>query len=138
MSELLTMDEPRRRFGGMMSGLDIRYDVGDGHPLLGRRMPDLDLIIDDASQPVFTLLHAGRGVLLEFDRRAGLDAAAWTGRVRHVDAEYVGGWELPVLGRVGAPAAVLVRPDGYVAWVGDGTGAGLVEALTRWFGAPAS
>ena len=137
VSDLLSMAEPRRRFAGMMSGLDIHYDLGDGHPLVGRRMPDLDLIVDDASQPVFTLLHAGRGVLLEFDRRAGLDAAAWTGRVRHVDAEYVGGWELPVLGRVGGPAAVLVRPDGYVAWVGDGTDAGLVEALTRWFGAPA-
>jgi hypothetical protein len=53
-----------------------------------------------------------------------------------IDAEYVGAWELPVLGAVAAPAAVLIRPDGHVAWVGDLTDAGLLDALTTWFGPP--
>ncbi|HEX2761513.1 MAG TPA: hypothetical protein VHM27_13405, partial [Rhizomicrobium sp.] len=55
-------------------------------------------------------------------------------RVQHVDARYDGAWELPVLGMVAAPGAVLVRPDGYVAWVRDRSADGLEDALTRWFG----
>jgi 2-polyprenyl-6-methoxyphenol hydroxylase-like FAD-dependent oxidoreductase len=134
VAELLAMDEPRKRFAGMMSGLDIHYDLGDGHPLLGRRMPDLDLDTADGGLRVFTLLHDARPVLLNLGEPGGFDIAPWADRVRLVEAEYGGTWELPVLGTVDAPAGVLVRPDGYVAWVGDLTEPGLADALTRWFG----
>jgi hypothetical protein len=134
VTELLSMDEPRRRFAGMMSGLDVHYDLGEGHPLLGRRMPDLDLVTDDGPARVFTLLHGARGVLLNLGDPFALDTSPWSDRVHALDARYDGTWELPVLGPVAAPVAVLVRPDGYVAWVGDGTDAGLSDALTTWFG----
>ncbi|MGY4156935.1 3-(3-hydroxy-phenyl)propionate hydroxylase [Bradyrhizobium sp. USDA 4461] len=135
--ELLSMDEPRRRFAAMMSGLDIRYDFGSGHPLLGRRLPDLDLVTAGGPVQAFTLLHLAWPVLLNFGEPASVDLTGWTDRVRLVDAVYGGEWELPAIGTVAAPTAVLVRPDGYVAWVGERTQAGLTEALTRWFGAPA-
>jgi 3-(3-hydroxy-phenyl)propionate hydroxylase len=138
MSELLRMDGPRKRFAGMISGLDIHYDLGNGHPLLGRRMPDLDLITADGPLRMFTLLHDARPVLLNLGAAGDLPIAPWADRVRLVDAKYAGGWELPALGAVAAPAAVLVRPDGYVAWVGDGTDRGLSAALTTWFGPPAA
>jgi 3-(3-hydroxy-phenyl)propionate hydroxylase len=133
VSELLRMDEPRRRFAGMMSGLDIRYDLGEGHPLLGRRMPDLDLLAADGPLRVFALLHDARPVLLNLGDPGGLDIGRWADRVQLVDAIYPGEWELPVLGTVTAPLAVLIRPDGYVAWVGERTGLGLPEALATWF-----
>ena len=136
MSELLGMDEPRKRVAAMMSGLDIHYDLGEGHPLLGRRMPDLDLVTDDGLLRVFKLLHHARPVLLNLGEPGGFDIAPWADRVRLIDAEYVGIWELPVLGAVTAPTAVLIRPDGYVAWVGDRTYLGLPDALTTWFGPP--
>jgi 2-polyprenyl-6-methoxyphenol hydroxylase-like FAD-dependent oxidoreductase len=136
VSELLDMDEPRKRFAGMMSGLDIHYDLGDGHPLLGRRMPDLDLVTADGPVRAFTLLHDARPVLLNLGEPGSLDITPWTARVQVVDAEYAGPWELPVLGTVTAPSAVLIRPDGYVGWVGDGTELGLTDALTTWFGPP--
>ncbi len=136
MSELLAMDEPRKRYGGMMSGLDIHYDLGTGHPLLGRRMPDLDLVIENEPRRLFTLLHAARPVLLNLADPDTLDIAPWADRVRWINAQYTGAWELPVLGAVPAPPAVLIRPDGYVAWVGDGTDHGLRHALTSWFGPP--
>ena len=138
VSELLSMAEPRQRFAAMMSGLDIHYDLGEGHPLLGRRMPDLDLVTADGPLRVFTLLHDARPVLLDLGRPDGIDGgfdvAPWADRVQLIDAEYAGEWELPALGQVAAPAAVLIRPDGYVAWVGDGTETGLRDALTAWFG----
>ncbi len=136
MTELLSMDEPRKRFAAMMSGLDIHYDLGDGHPLLGRRMPDLDLVTADGPLRVFTLLHDAKPVLLNLADAGGFDVAPWADRVQLIDADYVGPWELPVLGAVAAPTAMLIRPDGYVAWVGDGTDTGLCDALTTWFGAP--
>ena len=136
VSELLSMDEPRKRFAAMMSGLDIHYDLGDGHPLLGRRMPDLDLITPGGTVRVFTLLHDAHPVLLNLGKPGGLDISPWADRVSAIDAEHAGDWELPALGHVPAPAAVLIRPDGYVAWVGDGTDAGLRDALTTWFGSP--
>jgi 3-(3-hydroxy-phenyl)propionate hydroxylase len=136
VAELLGMDEPRKRFAAMMSGLDIHYDLGAGHPLLGRRMPDLDVITANGPLRVFTLLHGARPALLNFGKPGGLDIAPWADRVQLIDAEYVGTWELPALGPVAAPAAVLIRPDGYVAWVGDQTDKGLAESLTTWFGAP--
>lgn len=147
MSELLGMDEPRKRFAGMMSGLDIHYDLGTGHPLLGRRMPDLELssrssgpglLPESGAQRVFTLLHEVRPVLLDLGEPGVLDIEPWADRVQRVDARYDGAWELPVLGAVAAPKAVLIRPDGYVAWVGDGTDEGLFEALTTWFGGMAT
>jgi hypothetical protein len=134
MSELLSMDEPRKRFAGMLSGLDIHYDLGEGHPLLGRRMPDLDLATSDGPMRLFTLLHEVQAVLLNLGAPAGFDITPWADRVQLVDAEYDGLWELPVLGVVPAPAAVLVRPDGYVGWVGDLTEPSLPDALTTWFG----
>jgi 3-(3-hydroxy-phenyl)propionate hydroxylase len=136
VAELLSMDEPRKRFAGMMSGLDIHYDLGEGHPLLGRRMPDLDLVTADGPLRVFNLLHGARPVLLNLGEPGGLDIAPWADRVQSIDAKYVGPWELPVLGAVTAPTAVLVRPDGYVAWVGDPTQPVLADALTTWFGPP--
>lgn len=136
MSTLLSMDEPRKRFAGMMSGLDIQYDLGAGHPLLGRRMPDLDVRTGGASRRVVTLLHQAKPVFLGFDGPGRWDVAPWADRVQRVDAAYDGAWELPVLGVVAAPSAVLVRPDGYVAWVGQGTDEGLADALCKWFGPP--
>jgi 3-(3-hydroxy-phenyl)propionate hydroxylase len=136
MAELLSMDEPRKRFAGMMSGLDIRYDLGEGHPLLGRRMPDLDLVTPDGPLRVFTLLHDAHPVLLNLGKPWDFDVSPWAHRVLAIDATYAGDWELPVLGQVAAPAAVLIRPDGYIAWVGDGTDTGLRDALTNWFGSP--
>jgi len=136
MSELLSMDEPRKRIAGMMSGLDIHYDLGEGHPLLGRRMPDLDLVTAKGSLRVFTLLHDAHAVLLNLGKPLGFDISPWADRVLAIDARYAGDWELPVLGQVAAPAAVLIRPDGYVAWVGDGMDTGLRDALTAWFGSP--
>jgi len=134
MSELLGMDEPRRRFAAMMSGLDIHYDLGEGHPLLGRRMPDLDLVTANGPRRVFTLLHDARPALLNLGEPGGLDITPWADRVQLIDATYAGAWELPVLGAVTAPTAVLIRPDGHVAWVGERTQLGLVDALTTWFG----
>jgi 2-polyprenyl-6-methoxyphenol hydroxylase-like FAD-dependent oxidoreductase len=154
MSELLSMDEPRKRYAAMMSGLDIRYDLGTGHPLRGRRMPDLDLVTESGPERVFTLLQDVRPVLLNLGERGALDIAPWADRVKRFDARYAaakspegddaakspegdaGVWELPVIGAVAAPTAVLIRPDGYVAWVGEGTDQGLRDALTTWFGPP--
>ncbi len=136
IAELLTSDEPRTWFAAMMSGLDIHYDLGEGHPLLGRRMPDLDLVTTDGSVRVFTLLHDARPVLLNLGEPGGFAITSWADRVQLIDAEYVGPWELPALGAVTAPTAALIRPDGYVAWTGDLTDLGLAEALTSWFGPP--
>jgi 3-(3-hydroxy-phenyl)propionate hydroxylase len=136
MTELLAMDEPRKRIAGMLSGLDIHYDLGTGHPQLGRRMPDLDVVTADGPQRVFPWLHHARPLLLNLGASGTLDITPWADRVQRVDAQYEGVWELPVLGEVTVPAAVLIRPDGYVAWVGDGTEQGLASALTTWFGPP--
>ncbi len=136
MTELLSMDEPRQSIAAMMSGLDIHYDLGPGHPLLGRRMPDLDIATADGPLRVYELLHGAKPVLLNLGEPRGFDITPWADRVQLVDAAYAGMWELPVLGAVTAPAAVLIRPDGYVAWVGDGTDTGLRDALTTWFGSP--
>lgn len=140
LAGLVVMDEPRRALAGMISGLDIHYDLGDGHPLLGRRMPDLDLVESDGTVGVYQLLHDGRPVLVDLgagDGGAVADAlrSAQVDEVRYVPAGYDGAWELPVLGAVAPPSAVLVRPDGHVAWVGDGSDDGLRDALVRWFGA---
>lgn len=135
MTELLGMDEPRRRLAAMLSGLDIHYDLGEGHPLLGRRMPDLDLHTADGPTRVFTLLHDARPVLLNLGASGGFDISPWANRVRLIDARHDGVWELPVLGKIAAPPAVLIRPDGYVAWAGDLSDPELPRALATWFGA---
>jgi 2-polyprenyl-6-methoxyphenol hydroxylase-like FAD-dependent oxidoreductase len=140
IAELLTAEEARRRFAAMMFGLDIHYDLGPSdvdkkHPLLGRRMPDLDLITANGSLRIFTLLHDARPVLLNLGE-PGFDITPWADRVQLIDAKYVGTWELPAIGPVTVPTAALIRPDGYVAWVGDRTQLGLADALTTWFGPP--
>ena len=137
MTELLSMDEPRRRLAAMLSGLDIHYYLGEGHPLLGRRMPDLDVHTADGPTRVFTLLHEARPVLLNLGEPGGLDIAPWGNRVRLVDARHEGVWELPIIGEVAAPPAVLIRPDGHLAWAGDLTDPELPRALATWFGTPA-
>ena len=126
VGDLLDVAEARDRIAGLASGLDIHYDLGDGHPLLGRRIPDLDLVTADGPLRVYTLLHTARAVLLNLGEPGEFDIAPWADRVQAVDATYDGAWELPVLGKVPAPTAVLIRPDGYVAWVGEGSDAGLV------------
>jgi 2-polyprenyl-6-methoxyphenol hydroxylase-like FAD-dependent oxidoreductase len=136
ISEIVTMDEPRKHVAGMLSALDIRYDPGEGHPLLGRRMPDLDLVMTRGVTRVYTLLHEARWVLLNLGNAQALDVTPWASRVKRIDAQYDGIWELPVIGIVTPPVAVLIRPDGYVAWVGDGTGRGLGDALATWFQTP--
>ncbi len=135
LSEVLKMSEPRKRYAGIMSGLEVHYDLGSGHPLLGRRMPDLELVIEGQPKRLFALLHEARPALLDLE--SATDITPWADRVQRVAARYDGPWELPLLGAVPAPAAVLIRPDGYVAWVGTGTTVGLHDALTRWFGAAA-
>jgi len=142
VAEFVKLDEIRKRVAAEKAGLDIHYDLGEGHPLLGRRMPDLDLITASGPLRVFALLHEGRPVLLNLGEPGGLDVGPWADRVPLVDAKYAGPWELPAIGAVASPGAVLIRPDGYVAWVGDLTHVGLTEvgltdALTTWFGPPA-
>jgi 3-(3-hydroxy-phenyl)propionate hydroxylase len=142
LAEFIKLEEVRKRVGAEKAGLDIHYDLGEGHPLLGRRMPDLDLITANGPLRVFALLHEGRPVLLNLDEPGGLDVGPWADRVPLVDAKYAGPWELPAIGAVASPGAVLIRPDGYVAWVGDLThvgltDVGLTDALTTWFGPPA-
>jgi 2-polyprenyl-6-methoxyphenol hydroxylase-like FAD-dependent oxidoreductase len=137
MTEMMEKDGPRRHYVAMMSGLDVHYDLGEGHPLLGRRMPDLDLVTANGPQRVFSLLHKARPVLINFDAgRVGIAPPA--DGVEQVDAGYSGAWELPGVGAVTAPKAVLIRPDGYVAWLGDETGTGLEGAMRTWFGVPAA
>jgi hypothetical protein len=134
LTELATMEGPRRHLAAERVGLAIRYELGEGHPLLGRRMPDLDLLTADGPLRVYTLLHRARPALLNLGEPGAIEIALWADRVQLVDAEYGGEWELPVLGPVSPPTAVLIRPDGHVAWVGDGTEDGLTEALRTWFG----
>jgi 2-polyprenyl-6-methoxyphenol hydroxylase-like FAD-dependent oxidoreductase len=136
VSELAMMDEPRKQLAGIVSGLDIRYELGEGHPLLGRRMPDLDTLTADGPLRVFELLHDARPVLLNLGEPSSFDITPWADRVQLIDVSYRGDWELPVLGAVTAPTAVLIRPDGYVAWVGETTDPALARALSTWFGAP--
>jgi 3-(3-hydroxy-phenyl)propionate hydroxylase len=142
VAELLSLDEPRKRVAGMISGLDIAYDLGDGHPLVGRRMPDLDLQAVDGPTRAFALLREARPILLNLGGTRGFDIGPWADRVRwvdaaHVDAAHAAAWELPVIGSVPAPPAVLIRPDGHVVWAGDLADPSLPTALTTWFGEPA-
>ena len=101
-------------------------------------MPDLDLVTSGGPLRVFTLLHKARPVLINLGKPGSLHITSWAERVPMIDAKYTGTWELPAIGVVTAPTAVLVRPDGYVAWVGEASLAGLTEALTAWFGPSAA
>ena len=136
MAELLAMNEPRITIAARIHGLDIAYDLGPGHPLLGRRMPDLDLETEEGTTRVYAFLRGAKPILVNLGAPGSIDMAGWADCVRLVDARYAGEWDLPVLGRVQAPTAVLVRPDGYVAWVDPGADSALNDALERWFGRP--
>ncbi|HEX8754241.1 MAG TPA: FAD-dependent monooxygenase [Solirubrobacterales bacterium] len=136
ITELMALDEPRRHVAALISALDVRYDLGEGHPLLGRRMPDLDLVTAEGPTRVFALLHRARPLLLNLGRPGALELGAWGDRVQLLDAQHSGRWELPAIGEVPAPTAVLVRPDGHVAWVGEPGDPGLQDALSTWFGPP--
>lgn len=138
IAPLMELDEPRRRVAALISGLDIQYDLGEGHPLLGRRMPDLDLDTAAGQVRAYAFLHEARPVLFNLGETGGFDIAPWADRVQLVEAGYEGAWELPAIGPVPAPTAVLVRPDGHVAWVGEPEDSGLAEALTAWFGEPST
>ena len=128
---LIGMDEPRRAFAGLLSGLSLRYALGDDHPLIGRRMPDPDVTVGGETVPLYSLMHDARWLFADFG--AGIDITPWTDRVKRIDAAFDGPWDLPVVGRVKAPGAVLVRPDGYVAWAGDTATPGLTDAFAIWF-----
>jgi 3-(3-hydroxy-phenyl)propionate hydroxylase len=139
MTELLAMDEPRRHVVGMLSGLDIHYPLddrpaGDVHPLVGRRMPDLELRTTDGPTRVATLLRPARPLLVDLEGSAAFDVAPWAGRVRLISAVHDGPCELPVLGDVTVPAAILIRPDGHVAWTGALTAPELPGTISAWFG----
>lgn len=134
MAEVMQLDEPRKWYTAMMSGLGIRYDFGEGHPLLGRRMPDTALVTTNGPQRFFTLLHDARPVLINFSGAGEMNIKPWADRVQLVDVTYDGEWEVPMLGTVTAPGSVLIRPDGHVAWVGDNTQQGLTGVLQTWFG----
>ena len=134
VEELMSMDEPRRHVAALIHGLDIAYDLGEGHPLLGRRMPDLELDTANGPTRFFTLLHDAKPVLLKLDHLSRFEINPWADHVQQVDARYTGPWRLPLLGDVTPPTAVLIRPDGYVAWVGQGTAQDLTDALCRWIG----
>lgn len=139
LAGLVGLDQVRRHLAGMISALDVAYEVAGGgdHPLVGRRVPDLDLRTPTGTTRVYELLHDARPLLLHLDGPGGFDVTPWSAaRVRLVEAEAGGSWALPVIGEVPAPAAVLVRPDGHVAWTGELTDPTLPAALTRWFGPP--
>jgi 3-(3-hydroxy-phenyl)propionate hydroxylase len=131
---LARLPDVRIHLAGLITGLDVHYDLGTGHPLLGRRMPDLDLIVGGSHVPVYSFLRDVQPVLINFAAARSIDAGYWAERVHLVDAEYRGDWVLPVLGQVSAPTGVLIRPDGHVGWVGEGTTSGLLDALGLWCG----
>jgi 3-(3-hydroxy-phenyl)propionate hydroxylase len=134
MEDALTTAPAHRRLAARIHGLDIAYALADGPPLLGRRMPDLDIDTPAGATTVFALLHGARGLLLDVAGTGRTDATPWSDRVDTVEARCLGTWELPVVGEIEVPTTVLVRPDGYVAWVDPGTDVALTAALVRWFG----
>lgn len=140
-SSLMVFDEVNGYLRGMISALDIRYPVDGGHPLAGRRVPDADLKTPDGATRVYELLHAARPVLLDLRGSAEVAAAAegWAGRVDLVEARSEDdNWTVPAAGEIPAPTALLIRPDGHVAWAAAPGGAldtsALRTALTTWFG----
>lgn len=134
VGELLALEEPRQHVAAMISGLDIHYGPDDGHPMIGRRTPDLDLVTPEGSARIYEHLHHAAPLLLNLDPTTPLDIAPTFADIPQVHSTYTGSWELPILGEVEPPRALLIRPDGYVAWAGTGTDTGLDPALTKWFG----
>ncbi|MET8652629.1 FAD-dependent monooxygenase [Nocardia aurea] len=134
VASFLDTDEVRRRLASMITALDIRYETGGAHPSTGYRVPDADLRVGGTDTRVHVLLRTGRSILL--CHKWIPDIAGWEDRVDVIETHDRAGIRSATgSGGVGTPAAVLVRPDGYVAWAGDGPGTGgLTEALTRWFG----
>ncbi|MBS1893601.1 MAG: FAD-dependent monooxygenase [Actinobacteria bacterium] len=137
LTAVTAMEEPRKHLGALASGLGVRYDLGDDHPLLGRRMPDLDLITDDGPTTVYELMRRARPLLLNLGKPGALEIDGWTDRVNLIDARCEESWDLPAIGEVDSPAAVLIRPDGHAAWVGERDDADLIRSLAKWFGARA-
>lgn len=136
---LIVFDEVNQYLRGMISALDIRYPVDGNHPLAGRRVPDADLKTPDGVTRVYELLHAARPVLLDLRGSAEVAAAVegWADRVDLVEARSEDDhWPVPALGEIPAPAALLIRPDGHVAWAAGGAPdtSGLRTALGTWFG----
>ena len=132
VADLLTLDEARIGVAAMIAGLDIHHGPDGGHPMVGRRVPDLRLATADGPTWVHELLHRADWLLIELDPSTRPGATRWDDRIRRIEATSSGPWELPVLGRVEPPTAVLVRPDGHVAWVGTGDDDGLHDALSEW------
>ena len=131
IATLVSIDAANDTLGMMIAALDLKYPVDGGHPLLGRRVPDLDLKTADGTVRLYELLHQGRPVLLDFDGGLGDALRGWTDRVDAVRP--TGDWSIPAVGDIPASAALLVRPDGYVAWL-PGTSVELRTALETWFG----
>ncbi|MGW5110151.1 FAD-dependent monooxygenase [Nocardia sp. NPDC004123] len=136
VSDLIDMDAVRTRLGLMITALDIRYDTKSDHPLAGRRVPDAGLTTADGETRLHRLLQQARPVLLVLNGNAVPDVARWQNRLEIVTAEtHTAQWAVPAVGTIPAPAAVLIRPDGYVAWATDESStAGLIDALTTWVG----
>jgi 3-(3-hydroxy-phenyl)propionate hydroxylase len=139
--ELMVFDDVNRRLRHMLNALDIRYPVDGDHPLEGRRVPDADLDTSDGPTYVYALLHTARPVLLDLRGSAEVAAAVkgWSDRVDLVEARSEDDhWTVPGIGEIPAPAALLVRPDGHVAWAAAPGGtpdlSALRTALTTWFG----
>jgi 2-polyprenyl-6-methoxyphenol hydroxylase-like FAD-dependent oxidoreductase len=120
LSKLMDFEEVNRYVTGMITAVGVRYDFGEGHELLGRRMRDVGL----KRGRLYELMHGGRGLLL--DQTGRLSVAGWADRVDHV---------VDVSEELDVPA-VLLRPDGHVAWVGEDQ-RDLVGRLPKWFGAAA-
>ncbi|MEU8184338.1 rifampin monooxygenase [Micromonospora sp. NPDC049044] len=121
LAELMDFEDVNRHLIEKVTALGVRYDFGDGHPLLGRHLRDVRL----TQGRLYELTHAGRGLLLDQTGRLSVDG--WEDRVDHV---------VDVSEELDVPG-VLLRPDGHVAWAGDDQ-AGLLGQLSRWFGAPAN
>lgn len=137
VADLLALDEARTHVAAMIAGLDIHYGSDAAHPMIGRRVPDLDLVTIDGPTRIYDQLHQADPLLITLGPAARSDTEAWADRVRHIDATYAGAWELPVIGEVEPPTALLVRPDGYVAWAGTDPADGLAPTLSTWFGTSA-
>ncbi|QNE21424.1 hypothetical protein F1D05_30245 [Kribbella qitaiheensis] len=131
---LLQADGANETLGTMISALDLKYPIGDEHPLLGRRVPDLDLKTIDGTVRLYELLHPGRPILLDFGAGLGSGLEGWTDRVDHIEAiRPTDRWAIPAVGDIQASMALLIRPDGHVAWLPEAT-TELHTALTTWFG----
>ncbi|GHA42183.1 putative monooxygenase [Streptomyces tauricus] len=136
---LIAFDDVNRYLAGMLTALDIRYPLDGDHPLTGRRVPDADLKTPEGATRVHELLHTARPVLLDLRGSAEVAAVAgeWAGLVDLVEARSDDDWRVPAVGRIPAPAALLIRPDGHVAWASAADApdtSALRTALATWLG----